>query len=268
MPLVPMRKILRAAHEQKYAVGGFNVFNFETLVAVIEVAEETKSPVVIGLSERLFHFVNADLLAHAMVRAAEKAAVPVAVHLDHGQSYEGIMKAIRWGFSSVMYDGSKLPFEENAARLRNVSRIAHALDVSVEGEIGYGPEYDFDKIAELAERTKIDALGLDTDLPHISIEFIGKADDRTGIPLVMHGGKRDRHNPAFYRPYIDAGVNKVNVATDMSSVAARTLKTQLPQNENANYITLMNEVKRAVKESVTKYMLAFGCVSKAVNNLK
>jgi fructose/tagatose bisphosphate aldolase len=178
------------------------------------------------------------------------------------------MKAIRWGFSSVMYDGSKLPFEENAERLKNISRIAHSLDVSVEGEIGYSAEYGFDKIAALAERAKVDALGLDIDIPHINIDFINKIDERLKIPLVMHGGKRDRHNPAFYRPYIDAGVNKINVATDMSNVAARTLKTQLPQNDNANYITLMNEVKKAVKESATKYMLAFGCVSKAANNFK
>ena len=264
MALVAMHKILQDARKKKCAVGGFNVFNLETLMAIIEIAEETKSPVIIGLPERLFSFVDADLLGHVMVRAAEKASVPVAVHLDHGQSYEGIMKAIRWGFSSVMYDGSKLPFEENITRVKNVTRMAHSLGISVEGEMGYNAEdYSLDKIVEFAKRTKLDALGIDIDLPQVDFDFIKKINEKLDIPLVMHGGKRDRHNPDFYRPYIDAGINKINVATDMSTVAARTLKVQLPQNESANYITLMNDVKKAVKESVTKYMLAFDCVSKA-----
>ena len=262
MPLSPMRKLLQKAHEQKYAVGGFNVFNFETLSAVIEAAEETKSPIILGLPERLFRFVDAELLARAMVRAAVKASVPVAVHLDHGQSYEGIMKAIRWGFSSVMYDGIKLSLEENISRMQVVARMAHALDVSVEGQFNYDSDCTPDNVAKFAQSAKIDVLGLDIDHPSLSIEFIGKVNAALNIPLVMHGGKRDRYNPDFYNPYLAAGICKVNVATDMSTVAARTLKQQLSANENANYITLMNEVKKAIKESVTKYLLAFGCVSK------
>jgi fructose-bisphosphate aldolase class II len=141
--------------------------------------------------------------------------------------------------------------------------MAHSLGVSVEGEIGRAAEYSPEKIAELVSRSEIDALGLDVDSPYFDVDFIGKINQAADIPLVMHGGKRDRHNPQFYCPYIERGVAKINVATDMSNVAARTLKVQLPKNENANYITLMNDVKKAVKESVTKYMLAFGCVSKA-----
>ena len=262
MSLVPMHKILKEAYEKKYAVGGFNVFNLETLMAIIEVAEETKSPVILGLPERLFSFLDADLLGHMMVRAAEKAKVPVAVHLDHGQSYEGVMKAIRWGFSSVMYDGSKLPLEENITRIKNIARMAHSLNITVEGEIGIEEDLTVAKIKEFADRTKLDALGINVDLPKMDIAFIEQINNAVKIPLVMHGGNRDRHNPEYYRPYIDVGICKVNVATDMSTVAARTLKGKLPKNENANYITLMNEVKKAVKESVTKYMLAFGCVSK------
>ncbi len=263
MPLVPMNKLLKDAHEKKYAIGGFNVFNFETLMAIIEVAEELKAPVILGLPERLFNFVNADLLANAMVMAANKSTVPVTVHLDHGQTYEGIMKAVRWGFSSVMYDGSKLPYEENLSRSKNVVRTAHAIGMTVEGEIGHGSEYTLEKIVEFVNRTKVDALGVDIDLPHMTTEFLSRIDEALNIPLVMHGGKRDRHNPQYYRPYINAGINKVNVATDMSTVASRTLKVHLPANESANYITLMNDVKKAVKESVTKYMIAFDCISKA-----
>ncbi len=263
MSLAPMSKLLKEAHKKKYIVGGFNVFNFETISAIIEVAEELKAPVIMGLPERLFKFVDADLLAFAMVKAAEKASVPVTVHLDHSQTYEGIMKAVRWGFTSVMYDGSKLPYEENLAQTKNIVRMAHSIGITVEGQIGHGTEYSLEKVVEFVERTKVDTISMDIDLPGMGIEFLHKVNQALDIPMVMHGGKRDRHNPQYYRPYIEAGVNKVNVATDMSNVASRTLKVQLPQNENANYITLMNDVKKAVKESVTKYMLAFDCISKA-----
>ncbi len=262
MPLAATNKLLKEAHNKKYAIGGFNVFNFETISAIIEVAEELKTPVIIGLPERLFKFVDVELLAHSMVKAAEKACVPVAVHLDHGQTYEGVMKAVRWGFTSIMYDGSKLPYGENLAQTKNIVKMAHAIGIAVEGQMGHGNEYTLEKIIEFVERTKVDSISMDIDLPGVNLEFLRKIEEALGIPMVMHGGKRDRHNPQYYRPYIDAGVNKVNVATDMSNVASRTLKVQLPQNENANYITLMNDVKKAVKESVTKYMLAFDCISK------
>lgn len=99
MSLVTMRELLQDARKRKYAVGGFNVFNFETLNAVVEVAEELRTPLVLGIPERLFKFVDVDTLSAAMMRAAQKATVPVALHLDHGHTYEGVMKAVRWGFT-------------------------------------------------------------------------------------------------------------------------------------------------------------------------
>ena len=153
MALVSMKELLCDARKKKYAVGGFNIFNFETLGAVVEVAEELKAPLVLGMPERLFKFVNVDILGAAMVRAAQKAIVPIALHLDHGHTYEGVMKAVRWGFTSVMFDGSALPFEENLKRTKEITRIAHSLDISVEGELGYVGYYD--TLSEISEENLV-----------------------------------------------------------------------------------------------------------------
>ena len=270
MALVSMSKLLEKAHEQSYAVGGFNVFNFETMGAVIEVAEELKAPVILGLPERLFKFVDADLLGVAMVRAANRSSVPIAIHLDHSHSYEGIMRAIRWGFTSVMFDGSSLNYEDNVRRTREIAKVAHALGISVEGELSGRGEAHLtrDKVADFVEKTKIDALAIG-----VGTEYSSKDDEMrivqlkdikevAGVPFVLHGFSKAGLGSHAYKPYIEAGVSKINVATDMSSAAALTLKEELKKHPDSNYIHLMTEVKKGVKESVRRYMIGFGSFAK------
>ena len=280
MALVTLRDLVQDARKRNYAVGGFNVFNFETLGAVVEVAEELKAPLVLGIAERLFKFVDVDTLAAAMVKAAQKSTVPIALHLDHGRTYEGLMKAIRWGFTSVMYDGSALPFEENAKRTKDITRIAHSLGLSVEGELGYigcleGIDPSESSIikpemaTEFVQKTKIDALavgighnnGKMREMPTFNYTKLGELYGAVHVPLVMHGGSRMQRDE--YRLAINAGIAKINIATDMSLVAAETLKSELAKNPTANYISLMAVVKKGVKDSVRKYMLSFDCISKA-----
>ncbi len=280
MALVTMCELLQDARKRNYAVGGFNVFNFETLGAVMEVAEELKTPLVLGIPERLFKFVDVELLSAAMVRAAQKSFVPVALHLDHGHTYEGVMKAIRWGFTSVMFDGSSLPLAENLKRTKEISRIAHSLGISIEGELGYSCYNNGDineenlvkseVAADFADRTKIDALAVAVGNNHggyrgtakINFSRLSELNSAVKVPLVLHGGSRlsrdDYHNS------IKSGIAKINVATDMSMVAAETLKTELTKMLNSNYIHLMSAVKKGVKDSVRRYMLNFDCISKAV----
>lgn len=281
MALVTLRDILQDARKRNYAVGGFNVFNFETLGAVVEVAEELKTPLVLGIAERLFKFVDVDTLAAAMVKAAHKSSVPIALHLDHGRTYEGLMKAIRWGFTSVMYDGSALPFEENIKRTKDITRIAHSLGLSVEGELGYigcleGIEASGSTVskpemaAEFVQKTRIDALAVGIghnhgnvrEMPGLNYAKLDELYSAVRVPLVMHGGLR-LHRDA-YRMVINSGIAKINIATDMSMAAAETLKTELAKNPASNYISLMTVVKKGVKDSVRKYMLAFDCISKAI----
>jgi fructose-bisphosphate aldolase class II len=279
-----MRELLQDARKRKYAVGGFNVFNFETLSAVVEVAEELKTPLVLGVPERLFKFVDVDTLSAAMVRAAQKSTVPVALHLDHGHSYEGVMKAIRWGFTSVMFDGSALSFADNLKRTKEITRIAHSLGITVEGELGYVGCYDNaaetksdgvvtpEEAADFVEKTRIDALAIAVGNSHganknagvcqLNFSRLGELSTAVNVPLVMHGGSRLSKDD--YRSSILAGISKINIATDMSLAAADRLKAELAKSPSANYIHLMSVVKKGVKESVRKYMLAFDCISKAV----
>jgi fructose-bisphosphate aldolase class II len=275
-----MKELLQDARKRKYAVGSFNVFNFETLGAAVEVAEELKTPLVLGMPERLFKFVDADTLGAAMVRAAQKSSVPIALHLDHGHSYEGVMKAIRWGFTSVMFDGSPLPFADNVKHTKEITKIAHSLGISVEGELGYiglnGEEPNENNMvspelaAEFVTKTKVDALavavgnnhGVYKGAPKLHFARLGELNTVVNIPLVLHGGSRLTKED--YRNSIDAGICKINIATDMSLAAAKTLKAELTKSPDANYINLMSVVKKGVKDCVRKYMLHFDCISKAI----
>jgi ketose-bisphosphate aldolase len=279
-----MRELLQDARKRKYAVGGFNVFNFETLGAVVEVAEELKTPLVLGIPERLFKFVDVGILSAAMVRAAQHSSVPVALHLDHGHTYEGVMKAIRWGFTSVMFDGSAMPLADNLKRTKEVTRIAHSLGITVEGELGYVGCYDNitdlkaddivtpDVAAEFVGKTGIDALAIGVGNNHgvrkingtnqLNFSRLRDLNFAVNVPLVMHGGSRLSKDE--YRSSIDSGISKINIATDMSLAAAERLKNELAKMPNANYIHLMSVVKKGVKESVRRYMLAFDCISKAI----
>lgn len=280
MSLVTMNELLQDARKRKYAVGGFNVFNFETLGAVIEVAEELKAPLVLGIPERLFKFVDVETLSAAMVKVAQKSFVPVALHLDHGYSYEGIMKAIRWGFTSVMFDGSRLSWEENLKKTKDVTRIAHSLGISVEGELGYVGCYPHaadlteenlikpEVAAQFVEKTKVDALAVAVGTSHgvyhgttkLNLSRLSELSSAVNIPLVMHGASKLHKDD--YRLCINSGITKINIATDMSLAAAATVKQALVNHPNANYIHLMSTVKRGVKNSVRKYMLDFDCIAK------
>jgi len=282
LALVTMREILQDARKRKYAVGGFNVFNFETLGAVVEVAEELKTPLVVGIPERLFKFVDVDTLSAAMVRLAKRATIPIALHLDHGYTHDGIMKAIDWGFTSVMFDGSSLPFVDNLNRTKEICKIAHSLGISVEGELGYigscskidaisdAHMVNSDMAAEFVDKTKVDALavaignnhGSYRGSPKLNFSRLNELNQAIDIPLVMHGGSKLATED--YRNSIISGISKVNIATDMSLAAAEKLKAELSKTPTSNYIHLMSVVKKGVKDSVRNYMLNFGCISKAM----
>ena len=266
MALVTLQQVLHDARKRKYAVGGFNVFNFETLGAVVEVAEELKAPLVLGIAERLFKFVDVDTLAAAMARAAQRTSVPVALHLDHGHTYEGVMKAVRWGFTSVMFDGSALAVAENLKKTKEITRIAHSLGISVEGELGYIGHCDdvtgvtsselvtAEVAADFVVKTKIDALAVAVGTSHggfkgtgsLNFERMSELRSVVDVPLVLHGGSKLSREDC--RLVIEHGISKINIATDMSLSAAERLKSELAKTPNANYIHLMTSVKKGVKE--------------------
>lgn len=271
MSLVAMNEILQQAKNGKYAVGSFNVFNFETLAAVVEAAEETKSPVILSVPERLFRFVDMDTLSAAMVNRVQRSSVPIALHMDHAHSYDGILRAVRWGFTSVMFDGSKLPFEENLKRTKEICSMAHAIGISVEGEVGYRVKDELVDVAQLATvdmaaefvaKTQVDALAVafrNREGDAVATERLQALAQAIDIPLVMHSGGK----LPSYADVIAQGITKVNVPTDMSTTAIATMKAECGQDPVPNYINLMAAVKKAVKGSAKEYMIKFGCVAKA-----
>ena len=134
--LTPFREIIRDAHRRHYAVGAFNCLSVENVMGAIAAAEELHAPLILQLAEVQFPGAPMELMAPVFLQAARSAKVPVAVHLDHGQSPETCIRAIRAGFNSVMFDGAGLPLEENIAQTRMVARLAHAAGVDVEAELG------------------------------------------------------------------------------------------------------------------------------------
>lgn len=211
MGLVSMKTILDQANEGQYGVGAFNVNNLEIAKAVLAAAAEERSPVIIQASESAIAYAGLKELVGIVSSAANDLDVPVALHLDHGRSFVNIMQCIRHGFTSVMIDGSHLPFEENITLTSKVVEIAHSVGVSVEAELGKlaGIEDDIavdelDAILtdpaeaeDFVNRTSIDALAIAIGTSHgprkfkgeprLRIDIVGAIKKRVGIPLVLHG---------------------------------------------------------------------------------
>jgi len=233
MNLVPMADILNKANEEGYAVGGFNINNMEFLQGIIEGAEEANSPLILATSEGAIRYIGMEYVLGMVEAATKNTDIPVALHLDHGSSFEKAMECIRRGYSSVMIDGSKYPFEENIAMTKKVVEAAHSVGVSVEAELGKlgGTEDDHtveereatftdpDEAVEFVERTGIDALavaigtahGVYKGEPNLDFKRLETINNKIDIPLVLHGASGVPDSDV--RKAVSFGINKVNVNT-------------------------------------------------------
>ncbi|MFP4021286.1 MAG: class II fructose-1,6-bisphosphate aldolase [Halanaerobium sp.] len=238
MNLVPMADILQDAHKRTYAVGGFNINNMEFLQGIIRGAEELNSPLILQASEGAIRYIGMDYVMQMVEAATKDTNIPVALHLDHGSNFESIMNCIRAGFSSVMIDASKKPFEENIALTKKVVEAAHSVNVSVEAELGTigGTEDDHtveekdamytdpDQAKEFVDATGVDALaiaigtahGVYEGEPELDFERLDTIKKLIDMPVVLHGASgisaKDLETAVGY------GVNKVNVNTDFQQV--------------------------------------------------
>ena len=207
--LVTGREILEDAHRNNYGVGAFNVNNMEIVQAIIEAAEETNSPVILQASQGGIKYAGIEYIAALGKVAAEKAKVPVALHLDHGTDFNQIMLCIRHGFTSVMIDGSRFELEDNINITKKVVEVAHAVGVSVEAELGKigGTEdhisvseaeatfTDPDEAVRFVEETNVDSLAIAVGTAHgvykgepkLDFDRIKIIKERVNIPLVLHG---------------------------------------------------------------------------------
>ena len=239
MSLVSMKEMLAEARQSGKAVGAFNVTNYETAAAVLKAAEAEKEPVVIQLYMRLFDTGKAYDLAGTLQRLAFRAKVPVALHLDHGSTVKQAKDALAWGYTSVMYDGSRDPYDENVKWTRFVADYAHALGATCEGEIGHVAQGDETALTDVAEaeafarETGVDALAVSIGTAHGYYKAEPKLDIARcaaiaeaipGTPLVLHGGSGTPL--ADVRRAIECGIAKVNIATEfLDTYIKATLKT-------------------------------------------
>lgn len=284
MALVSMTEMLKKAKEGKYAVGQFNMNNLEFTQAIIEAAEEENSPVILGVSEGALKYMGLEYTVAMAKAAAEKAKVPIALHLDHGSTYEIAMKVIGAGFSSVMFDGSHYPYEENIEITKRVVEAAHAMGVSVEGELGTigGTEDDLSvdeehakltnpsEAIEFYNATKVDALaiavgsahGVYKGEPKIHFEIIDSVSKQIDIPLVLHGGSGIPDETI--RTAISYGIGKVNVNTE-NQIAFTDKIREILNNDSKVYDPrkYLGPGRQAIKEVVKEKIRLFGSNGKA-----
>lgn len=282
--LVTGKEILDKAHKEGYAVGAFNINNMEILQAIIAAAEEERSPVIIQTSEGAIKYAGIDYLSTMVQLAASKASVPVALHLDHGTTYETIISCIRNGYTSVMIDGSHHPLKENIEATNEIIKIAHAAGVSVEAELGRlgGIEDNIsvdekdarlthpDEAVEFVKATGVDYLAIAIGTahgkykgkPNLDFERLETIKKLLNMPIVLHGasgvGEED------IKKAVSLGINKINIDTDIR-VAFTEGITNVIKNKPEEYDPrkICGPAREEMKKVVKAKMQLFGCSGKA-----
>jgi len=282
--LVSGKELFQAAKQGGYAVGAFNVNNMEIVQAILEAAEEEKSPVFLQASQGAIKYAGIEYIVALARTAAEKAKVPVALNLDHGTSFTQVVQCIRHGFTAVMIDGSKYPFEENIAITQKVIEIAHPCGVSVEAELGKigGTEDDItvsdaeavftdpQEAAEFVERTKVDALaiaigtahGVYKGEPKLDFARLEKIRNAVDIPLVLHGASGVPEDAI--RKAVPLGICKINIDTELRQAFTKGVQ-QVVLNNPKEYDPrkLLGPAREEMKQVVKAKMRLFGCAGRA-----
>ncbi len=284
MGLVSMKEMLIKARNEHYAVGQFNINNLEWTQAILDEAQALNAPVILGVSEGAGKYMGGWPVVAAMVKAyiaAKNITVPVALHVDHGTSFESVKSAIDAGFSSVMIDASHYPFEENVAITKQVVEYAHARGVSVEAELGKVGGQEDNIVAEtmyadpeecriLVEKTGIDCLapalgsvhGPYHGEPKLGFDEMEHINKLLNMPLVLHGGSGIPDDQL--RKAIDRGTAKINVNTESQQAWTAIVRKVL--NENATVYDprkIIGPGKEGIREVVRTKCKVFGCINKA-----
>ncbi len=285
MPLVSMKEMLIKARDEGYAVGQFNVNNLEFAQAILQAAEEEKSPVILGVSEGAGRYMSGFKTVVKMIEGLMEdlnITVPVAIHLDHGSSFEKCKEAVDAGFTSVMIDASSKPFEENVRITSQVVEYAHARGVSVEAELGIvgGQEDDVvgegiiyadpQECKELVERTGVDCLapalgsvhGPYKGEPKLGFKEMEEIRDLTGVPLVLHGGTGIPLKDI--QKAISLGTAKINVNTENQIACTKKIREILAEKpELYDPRKYLGPAREAIKQTVIGKIREFGSSGKA-----
>jgi fructose-bisphosphate aldolase class II len=282
--LVSLRELMEAAERGKYAVGAFNCNNMEIIQAIVQAAEEENSPVIVQASQGALKYAGLDYITALTRVAAEKTKIPVALHLDHGTSFEQVVKCIRNGFTSVMIDGSAYPLQENIALTNKVVEIARAVGVSVEAELGKigGTEDDIsvdereatftdpNEAKQFVEATGVDALaiaigtahGVYKGEPKLDFARLEKIASIVKTPIVLHGSS-GVPDEAITKA-ISLGVRKVNIDTNLREAFVK--KARQIMEEKPNEIDprkILGPAREAMKEVIKEKIRLFGSSGKA-----
>lgn len=267
--------VLNEARAGKYAVGSFNVYNYETVRGVIESGQEMGFATIVAFGENYLVNMTVEEMSALVRTMASKVDVPIVLHLDHCKSYDNIVKAIRAGFTSVMFDGSHLPYEENIRQTAEIVKIAHAVGVSVEAELGalakgeFSNEEDAEQIytnpkeaKRFVDETGVDALavsigtvhGMYKGTPRIDVGILEQIAAVVDIPLVLHGGSGTPED--VVKTCIKTGICKINVNTEISVYTVDKVQELLAAKKCHLSEISLREVGY-VKDVVKKYMTMF-----------
>lgn len=281
MALVNLKEVLTDAYKNRYAIGSFNVINMEFFEAIIDAAEKKFSPVILSIAEVHFKYVNIENITPAIRDVARRAEIPVVVHLDHGTSFDAIIRALRAGFTSVMFDGSALSLQENINQTKEIIKICHAAGVTVEAELGhiagtegeerektnFEPENFYTKVDEAIEfvkSTEVDALaiaigtahGVYRARPELDFERLRQINEALRIPLVLHGGTG--LSSEDFRKTIDNGVAKINFYTGMSAACCDAIRDAIKiKPDSIDFPAIMQQCKTAISRVVEDNMEIF-----------
>ena len=275
MALVKMKDLLRRAEENNIGCGAFSVGNMEMVRGAIRAAEELDTPIILQIAEVRLKNSPLHLMGPMMVQAAKEAKVDVAVHLDHGLTFETVDKALELGFTSVMLDASTLPFEENIARVKAVVEKARKYGATVEAELGLvgGSEdgscdhgircTDPDDAVVYARETGIDALAVAIGNAHgnypvaptLAFDVLEKIHEKVDIPLVLHGGSGITDKD--FQRAISLGIRKVNIATASFNSLTAHVEKYMESTDKHNFFDLNEAMVQGTYENVKRHILVF-----------
>ena len=275
MALVKMKDLLRRAEEKNIGCGAFSVGNMEMVRGAIRAAEELDTPIILQIAEVRLKNSPLHLMGPMMVQAAKEAKVDVAVHLDHGLTFETVDKALELGFTSVMLDASTLPFEENITRVKAVVEKARKYGATVEAELGLvgGSEdgscdhgircTDPDDAVVYARKTGIDALAVAIGNAHgnypvaptLAFDVLEKIHEKVDIPLVLHGGSGITDKD--FQRAISLGIRKVNIATTSFNSLTAHVEKYMASTDKHNFFDLNEAMVQGTYENVKRHILVF-----------
>jgi len=279
MSLVSMKAILQKAREENYAVLATNLLNLEMLLGGIKAAELCESPLILQLAPVQFTTSPLHIFGPILIQAARNASVPVAVHLDHGFEMQHIIDSIDLGFTSVMFDGSSLEYEENIELTRQVVEYAKKYNVTVEAELGYVGTEGYivdhsikkyymtqpDSAENFIVETGCDALavaignahGLYRDQPKLDFKLLAEIRNRTSIPLVLHGGSGTSEKDL--QKCVELGICKVNLASDIQIAYMNSII----ETKTDDFLVLSRAMIESTRNVVSRYMKILNSVGKA-----